>query len=74
MYKQNNWNLQTFTHLLEYKCKLKGNQVIKVNEACVDIKIKNSEAKKLYHIVEKIYKNKEKIKSNGEIKDIIDNL
>lgn len=30
---QNNWNLQTFTHLLEYKCKLKGNQVIKVNEA-----------------------------------------
>ncbi len=30
---QNNWNLQTFTHLLEYKCKLKGNQVVKVNEA-----------------------------------------
>ncbi len=30
---QNNWNLQTFIHLLEYKCKLKGNQVIKVNEA-----------------------------------------
>lgn len=30
---QNNWNLQTFTRLLEYKCKLKGNQVIKVNEA-----------------------------------------
>ena len=29
---QNNWNLQTFTHLLEYKCKLKGNQVVKVNE------------------------------------------
>lgn len=30
---QNNWNLQTFTHLLEYKNKLKGNQVVKVNEA-----------------------------------------
>jgi len=30
---QNNWNLQTFTRLLEYKCKLKGNQVVKVNEA-----------------------------------------
>jgi putative transposase len=30
---QNNWNLQIFTHLLEYKCKLKGNQVVKVNEA-----------------------------------------
>ena len=30
---QNNWNLQTFIHLLEYKNKLKGNQVIKVNEA-----------------------------------------
>ena len=30
---QNNWNLQTFIHLLEYKCRLKGNQVIKVNEA-----------------------------------------
>src|SRR5574343_476977 len=30
---QNNWNLQTFIHLLEYKCKVKGNQVIKVNEA-----------------------------------------
>jgi len=30
---QNNWNLQTFIHLLEYKCKLMGNQVIKVNEA-----------------------------------------
>ena len=30
---QNNWNLQTFIHLLEYKCKLKGNQVVKVNEA-----------------------------------------
>jgi putative transposase len=30
---QNNWNLQTFTHLLEYKCKLRGNQVVKVNEA-----------------------------------------
>lgn len=30
---QNNWNLQTFVHLLEYKNKLKGNQVIKVNEA-----------------------------------------
>lgn len=29
----NNWNLATFVHLLEYKCKLKGNQVIKVNEA-----------------------------------------
>jgi putative transposase len=30
---QNNWNLQTFIHLLEYKCKLRGNQVVKVNEA-----------------------------------------
>lgn len=30
---QNNWDLQTFIHLLEYKCLLKGNQVIKVNEA-----------------------------------------
>ncbi len=30
---QNNWNLQTFIHLLEYKNKLRGNQVIKVNEA-----------------------------------------
>ncbi len=30
---QNNWNLQTFIHLLEYKNKLKGNQVVKVNEA-----------------------------------------
>lgn len=30
---QNNWNLQTFIHLLEYKTKLKGNQVIKVDEA-----------------------------------------
>ncbi len=30
---QNNWNLQTFIHLLEYKNKLKGNEVIKVNEA-----------------------------------------
>lgn len=30
---QNNWNLQTFIHLLEYKNRLKGNQVIKVNEA-----------------------------------------
>jgi putative transposase len=30
---QNNWNLQTFTHLLEYKCALKGNQVVKINEA-----------------------------------------
>jgi putative transposase len=30
---QNNWNLQTFTHLLEYKCALMGNQVVKVNEA-----------------------------------------
>lgn len=30
---QNNWTLQTFVHLLEYKSKLVGNQVIKVNEA-----------------------------------------
>lgn len=30
---QNNWTLQTFTHLLEYKCKLNGNKVVKVNEA-----------------------------------------
>ena len=30
---QNNWNLQTFMHLLEYKCALIGNQVVKVNEA-----------------------------------------
>ncbi|MCK9430714.1 MAG: RNA-guided endonuclease TnpB family protein [Candidatus Omnitrophica bacterium] len=30
---QGNWNLSTFIHLLEYKSKLKGNQVIKVNEA-----------------------------------------
>jgi putative transposase len=30
---QNNWNLQTFTHLLEYKCTLRGNPVVKVNEA-----------------------------------------
>lgn len=30
---QNNWNLQTFIRLLEYKNKLRGNQVIKVNEA-----------------------------------------
>jgi len=30
---QNNWNLQTFIRLLEYKSKLRGNRVIKVNEA-----------------------------------------
>jgi putative transposase len=30
---QNNWTLNTFIHLLEYKNKLRGNQVIKVNEA-----------------------------------------
>lgn len=30
---QGNWNLMTFVHLLEYKCRLKGNQVVKVNEA-----------------------------------------
>jgi len=30
---QNNWNLQTFIRLLEYKNKLRGNKVIKVNEA-----------------------------------------
>ena len=30
---QNNWNLTTFVRLLEYKTQLKGNQVIKVNEA-----------------------------------------
>lgn len=30
---QNNWNLETFTRLFEYKCKLEGNQVVKVNEA-----------------------------------------
>ena len=30
---QNNWNLATFIRLLEYKTQLKGNKVIKVNEA-----------------------------------------
>jgi putative transposase len=30
---QGNWNLMTFIRLLDYKCKLKGNKVIKVNEA-----------------------------------------
>jgi len=30
---QNNWNLSTFIHQLEYKSILRGNKVIKVNEA-----------------------------------------
>lgn len=30
---QNNWNLASFIRLIEYKNQLKGNQVIKVNEA-----------------------------------------
>lgn len=31
--KQNNWNLKTITDLLEYKIRLKGNKLVKVNEA-----------------------------------------
>lgn len=30
---QNNWNLSTFIHQLQYKSELNGNKVIKVNEA-----------------------------------------
>lgn len=72
-YGEDNWGNHEFNIIIE---KIKNypyySYVIFING--VNIKIKNSEAKKLYHIVEKIYKNKEKIKSDGEIKDIIDNL
>lgn len=81
-YGEDNWgNYHQFNIVIEkMKRNVKRNvifrsdyyYVIFIND--VNIKIKNSEAEKLYHLVEKIYKNKEKIKSDSEIKDIIDNL